>query len=198
MWLITLRDLQWRKRRFAIAVLHGGGILIGGQFSTVNDVSRSRLARLVGDKPADKPRITSQPVDRTAPVGGRVVFSVAVSSFEVPTFQWQLNGANIPGATNRVLELTHVQLEQAGDYKVIVKNAVGSVESAIAKLVVRAAWCPAPSFAPARAIRAGTNWVSAAVGDFNGDSKPDLAVANRLSDNVSNLYSQPATITVTP
>src|SRR5437879_6258413 len=38
---------------------------------------------------------------------------------------------------------------------------------------------PEPSFAAARTFDAGTNPVSVAVGDFNGDGKPDLAVANK-------------------
>ncbi|PYM11356.1 MAG: hypothetical protein DME18_14190, partial [Verrucomicrobia bacterium] len=38
--------------------------------------------------------------------------------------------------------------------------------------------CPDPSFAAARTFNAGTNPVSVATGDFNGDGKPDLAAAN--------------------
>jgi hypothetical protein len=38
--------------------------------------------------------------------------------------------------------------------------------------------CSAPSFAAARRFDAGTNPVFVAVGDFNGDGKPDLAVAD--------------------
>jgi len=38
--------------------------------------------------------------------------------------------------------------------------------------------CPAPSFAAPVIYGAGTNSFSLAVGDFNGDGKPDLAVAN--------------------
>jgi hypothetical protein len=48
-------------------------------------------------------------------------------------------------------------------------------------------------------VRVGANPVSVAVGDFNGDGKPDLAVANSISDNVTILlgdgtggFSQPA------
>src|SRR5207248_3171314 len=42
-----------------------------------------------------------------------------------------------------------------------------------------------PSFAPASNFGAGSGPISVAVGDVNGDGKPDLLVANRTSDTVS-------------
>src|SRR2546426_469705 len=52
--------------------------------------------------------------------------------------------------------------------------------------------CPAPSFAAALTIPldAGSLPVSVAVGDFNGDGKSDLAVANWGLGNVSVLLSK--------
>jgi len=111
-------------------------------------------------------------------VGGHVVFRVAVNSFDLPTYQWRFNGESIPGATNQALEFVDVQLNQAGDYTVVVSNGVGSVESAVARLVVLASGCTAPSFAAARPVDAGPNPGWGAVGDFNGDGKADVAVVN--------------------
>src|SRR5205823_6277911 len=48
-----------------------------------------------------------------------------------------------------------------------------------------AAECPATSFAATGMFSAGDQPVSVAVGDFNGDGKPDLAVANQFSADVS-------------
>ena len=41
------------------------------------------------------------------------------------------------------------------------------------------------SFQAAQSFGVGTNPRSVAVGDFNGDGTPDLAVANRISNDVS-------------
>src|SRR2546429_1076470 len=49
--------------------------------------------------------------------------------------------------------------------------------------------CPAPSFAAARTFDAGKGAWSLAVGDFNGDGKPDLAVANHACSNCSSAFS---------
>ena len=49
--------------------------------------------------------------------------------------------------------------------------------------------CTTPSFGAATNLGAGTNPRSVAVGDFNLDGKPDLAVANFLSNNVSALLN---------
>ncbi|PYI80266.1 MAG: hypothetical protein DME26_21920, partial [Verrucomicrobia bacterium] len=48
-----------------------------------------------------------------------------------------------------------------------------------------AAPCPQFSFASAGTFRAGSQPVSVAVADFNGDGKPDLVVANQVSGDVS-------------
>ncbi|PYI83116.1 MAG: hypothetical protein DME26_15695, partial [Verrucomicrobia bacterium] len=45
--------------------------------------------------------------------------------------------------------------------------------------------CPAPSFVPAGTFAAGTSPAYTVTNDFNGDGKPDLAVANEFSANVS-------------
>ncbi|HEX3447493.1 MAG TPA: FG-GAP-like repeat-containing protein [Isosphaeraceae bacterium] len=54
------------------------------------------------------------------------------------------------------------------------------------------------SFAPAQNFRTGLDPVSAAVGDFNGDGEPDLAVANQFSNSVSLLLNTTAAGSNTP
>ena len=52
------------------------------------------------------------------------------------TYQWQRNGANLPGATNSALLLPNVMPSQAGDYRVQVLNTAGAVFSSNAWLTV--------------------------------------------------------------
>src|SRR5215472_129092 len=52
-------------------------------------------------------------------------------------------------------------------------------------LIAGAAEAQGVSFIAGRDFGAGTNPYSVAVGDFNGDGKPDFAVANSGSNNVS-------------
>ncbi len=79
--------------------------------------------------------ITTPPMDATVDTGQGVSFPVAVSAIPV-TYQWQFNGADLPGATNAFLRLDNVQVAQAGEYRVIVSDASGSVTSPAATLTV--------------------------------------------------------------
>jgi hypothetical protein len=58
-----------------------------------------------------------------------------------------------------------------------------------------AAGATTPSFAPPQTFATDANPISVAVGDFNGDGKPDLAVANANSDTVSVLLNDVVAVT---
>ncbi|MBI5772005.1 MAG: immunoglobulin domain-containing protein [Verrucomicrobia bacterium] len=89
------------------------------------------LARLL---PATAPVISAQPISQTASPGGTVTFSVTATGTPTPTYQWNLNGAPLAGATNAALTLTNVQLPHAGAYTVTVANGIGTVTSNAATL----------------------------------------------------------------
>ncbi len=84
------------------------------------------------------PVIVTQPADQSVVEGSSVTFSVGVSNVTAHpySYQWQLNGQPIPGATNQTLNLANVQQSAAGSYGVTVQNDVGSVTSASASLTV--------------------------------------------------------------
>lgn len=52
------------------------------------------------------------------------------------SYQWSFNGTNIAGATSASLTLSNVQFNQAGNYAVVVSNALGSAISSNALLTV--------------------------------------------------------------
>ena len=89
-----------------------------------------------GSISASAPTITLQPADQSVTAGNSVNFSVTASGTTPFRYQWSFNGTNISGATNVTLNLTNVQFSQAGNYSVIVSNAVGSVASSNAVLTV--------------------------------------------------------------
>lgn len=53
-----------------------------------------------------------------------------------PTYQWQCNGTNIPGATGPTYQLNNIQFNQCGSYSVVVSNLMGVVTNAIALVSV--------------------------------------------------------------
>lgn len=87
-------------------------------------------------KPQEVPVIGVQPVSQDVFKGTNVTFSVQASGYPQPTYQWQWNGANIAGATNDTYSIPVVLTNNAGDYRVIVKNALGTAMSDVATLTV--------------------------------------------------------------
>ncbi len=79
------------------------------------------------------PMITAQPSGRTANAGDAATFSVTASGTTV-TYQWFRNGIALAGATAATLDLTDVQVTDAGAYHVTVSNSAGGVTSAPAIL----------------------------------------------------------------
>jgi hypothetical protein len=91
------------------------------------------------------PAILFQPQPATNYVGLPASFSVgAFGSFPL-TYQWSKDGAPINGATDASYTNTAVALTDAGNYAVMVSNAVGSTNSVAVPLVVLAVPTSPPS-----------------------------------------------------
>jgi len=84
------------------------------------------------------PSIVTQPTNQTVVQGGNASFSVTLSALSTTplAYQWQFNGANIPGANGSSYAKVVVQPSDAGNYSVVITNAAGSVTSAPASLTV--------------------------------------------------------------
>ena len=95
----------------------------------------SKTATLTVNPPALA--ISYQPRSATLNSGGYAYFSVTANGFPSPSYQWFFNGTNrIAGATYKDYYIYNVLANHAGNYSVLVSNAVGSVISSNALLTV--------------------------------------------------------------
>jgi hypothetical protein len=88
----------------------------------------------------DPPAITQQPQpqNQTVAAGSNATFSVTATGTSL-TYQWRLNETNISGATASTYTRINAQPSHAGNYTVVVSNAVGAVTSSNAVLAVQVA-----------------------------------------------------------
>ena len=123
------------------------------------------------------PLITKQPVSQTVLPGWNPTLTIQTAGSLPATYQWRLNGVNIPGATAPLLALTNVQMSQGGTYSIAVSNAFGALLSSNAVLTVTPSfvleWQNGSLFAPSGV----TNVVAFAAGlDFGLAAKTDGTV----------------------
>ncbi len=90
------------------------------------------------------PSITTEPQNSTNVYGTTATFQVVASGTPPFSYQWQKigtgplsDGGNISGSKSNILTISTVSLPDAGTYFVTVTNAIGSVDSVAAVLVVR-------------------------------------------------------------
>lgn len=85
------------------------------------------------------PTIVTQPVSRSVAIGGSVTLTVNTNGQSPLAFQWYLNGVAIAGATQPTYTITNATNASAGNYTVVVTNALGSVTSSVATVSVATA-----------------------------------------------------------
>ncbi len=71
------------------------------------------------------PILLREPSSQQSYPGGTVSFVVAAEGSEPLEYQWLYEGSELPGMTNEVLTLSNLQLNQAGTYSALVRNAFG-------------------------------------------------------------------------
>ena len=94
--------------------------------TNIYGISISSNATLIVGLP---PTITGQPMNETLGQGATAVFSVTANGTAPLSYQWNVNGANIVGATNATLTLTNVLFSESGNYSVLITNIFGSASS---------------------------------------------------------------------
>ncbi len=85
---------------------------------------------------ATVPSIALQPVAQSVVERATATFTVKTAGGPPPAIRWQKDGVDIPGATGPTLTLARVRAEQAGHYRAVASNALGTAESASAPLTV--------------------------------------------------------------
>jgi alpha-tubulin suppressor-like RCC1 family protein len=174
---------------------------------------------LVGGGP---PFLTKHLVNRSAVLTGKTYFRAEATGAWPLSYQWRHDGTNLPGETSMVLALTNVQASQAGEYSVVVANALGSTTSEAAKLNVVPVFISSPPEDQAAFIGGGAQMRVAAQGEgvlgyqwrHDGSDIPgatdavlalgdlDVSDAGSYSVVVSNSFgavlSRPALLTVSP
>ena len=80
------------------------------------------------------PIIRNPPLSQVVNVSASHTLSIVVEGSTNPSYQWQKNGVNIGGATASIYALPNVSMSDAGDYRVVVTNSIGSVTSNVGTL----------------------------------------------------------------
>lgn len=124
-----------------------------------------------------KPVITAQPSSVTVSSGAAAQFLVTAE--DATSYQWYLNGEELPGATNATYDIAAADVDNVGAYEVVITNAAGDTTSATATL----------------SLRTGGSGVNLALDNaFNGNA-PELASTlgfdSRMLHEVSEVIVQP-------
>ena len=85
------------------------------------------------------PTIVADPEPVTVQEGRPASFTVAANGYPTPTYQWQKDGTDIPGAIAATLTINQVSSGDAGNFRCIASNSRGSDTSGAAALTVTAA-----------------------------------------------------------
>ena len=137
---------QWQKDFVDLAEANGATLLLtnvqpahAGDYrvvvTNIEGAVTSAAAHLTVLVP---PRITPTVSLQHASVfaGAKASFSVNSSGTEPFSYQWRLDGRDLPGETTKTITLASAQPADEGDYTVVVANGAGSVISEPVRLAV--------------------------------------------------------------
>jgi hypothetical protein len=104
--------------------------------NSVGNVTSTQATLTVSSTPV-APTISTQPANQTVTAGQTATFSVTASGTAPLTYQWQLNGSDISGATSASYTTPVTTTANSGElFRVVVSNSAGNVTSNSATLTV--------------------------------------------------------------
>jgi len=130
--------------------------------------------------PNPPPTIVTQPVSKTPLEGNQVNLTVTATGLGTLTYQWQVNGQNIPGATSSTLVLSAVRPSSNGSYRVIVGNPYGTTISTEATVAVVVTDSDSDGLSDYEELLLGTN---SKIADTDGDGLSDFAEVRTHKSN---------------
>lgn len=104
-----------------------GGVTVGPVFAA--------QLRILDDDQA--PSILVDPISQVVTATREMALVVVAESGLPMTYQWKKDGVDLSGKTGPILLVSDLQLTDAGNYTVVVTNAVGSTTSASATISVK-------------------------------------------------------------
>jgi hypothetical protein len=137
-------DYQWRLTGMALGGANAPTLTLtnvttadsGDYDLVVTNAIGTATSQLAGLSVIDPPAIVVPPQSQAAVISDSVTFSVVASGTPTPSlsYQWRKNGVPISGAVGTTLNLSNVQVSDAGNYDVMVSNWAGSIISPVATL----------------------------------------------------------------
>ena len=122
--------------RFNFATGTNGNIRVLDNFPEPGGVAVADGIKLVLFSATLPPVIVQHPPDRIVTAGQDASFSVTASGSAPLAYQWRFNNTNLAGATNSSYTRPAVQTNDAGNFRVVITNALGAITSNPALLTV--------------------------------------------------------------
>jgi len=141
-------SFQWRREGVDLPGFTQTGLIIDGVSTEQTGAFTCAITNSAGTtiseaavvtviEPPAVPSITVQPMGVELEVEDPLSLSVEATGTEPLSYQWFKNNSTIQGATSANLEVLNVSMSDGGDYKCVVTNSVGSIESDVAVVVVK-------------------------------------------------------------
>jgi hypothetical protein len=123
--------LAWSSSNPAVASISTNGLLVGlTNGSTTISATSGSITGNAAVTVVVHPSISTSPANITAALNGNVAMSVNATGGAL-SYQWQLDGTNILGATGSTLNLTNLTASEEGVYSVVVSNIAGTITNVL-------------------------------------------------------------------